>query len=131
MKSDEQRIKDLIALWHVRTTEGDVDSVLSLMTEDATFLIAGKPPMTGKASFEKGLRALLAHSQVRSTSRVEEVFVSGDLAYAISLLFVEITSKQGAEHHTRQGRTLTIFFRSASGSWLLKRDANLMSSEPA
>jgi uncharacterized protein (TIGR02246 family) len=131
MKSDEQRIKDLIALWHVRTAEGDVDAVLSMMTEDATFLIAGHPPMTGKASFEKGLRALLAHSTIRSTSRVEEVFVSGDLGYAISLQFVEMTSKHGADHQTREGRTLTIFSRSAANTWLLKRDANLMSGGPA
>jgi uncharacterized protein (TIGR02246 family) len=130
MQSDEQSIKDLIALWHARTAEGDVDAVLSLMTEDATFLIAGQPPMTGKASFEKGLRALLGHSTIRSTARVEEVSVSGDLGYAISLLFVETAAKHGTDHQRRQGRTLTIFARSAAGSWLLKRDANLLSSSP-
>ena len=131
MKSDEQRVKDLIALWHERTAEGDVEAVLSLMTDDATFLIAGQPPMIGKAPFEKGLRGLLAHSNIKSTARIEEVHVSGDFAYAISELSVEISPKSGSGPQMRQGRTLTIFSRSGTGAWLLKRDANLIPSSAA
>ncbi len=128
MDSDEQKIKDVITLWHERTAQGDVEAILRLMTDDATFLVAGQPPMQGKATFEKGLRGLLAHSSIKSTARVEEVQVSGNFGYAISELSVEIIPKGGGGAQTRRGRTLTIFCRTDAGAWLLKRDANLLAS---
>ena len=60
MKSDEQLIRDVIARWHSATAVGDVDTILSLMADDAVFLVAGKSPMKGRSTFEKSLRSVLA-----------------------------------------------------------------------
>ena len=35
MRSDEERIRELISRWMAATTSGDVDAVLELMTDDA------------------------------------------------------------------------------------------------
>jgi uncharacterized protein (TIGR02246 family) len=93
----DKSFKDVINLWHERTAEGDVEAVLALMADDTTFFIAGRPPMKGKSSFEKGLRGLLAHSEIKSKAHVEEVQVSGDFAYAISEPSVEILAKSGGD----------------------------------
>jgi uncharacterized protein (TIGR02246 family) len=80
MNTDEQAISDLIALWHRATAAGDVDTVLSLMAEDAVFLV-GQPPMRGRDAFERGLRGLLTQHRIESTGDVQELEVSGSLAY--------------------------------------------------
>jgi len=67
MSTDEQAIRDLVGLWHSATARGDVDTVLGLMAEDVVFLVAGKPPLRGRSSFEQGLRALLTQHRIEST----------------------------------------------------------------
>jgi len=81
MNPDEQAIRDLIARWHSATATGDVETVLGLMTQDVIFRVPGPPPMRGRDSFEAGLRALLADHRIESTGDVQEVQVSGALAY--------------------------------------------------
>jgi len=50
VKTDEQQIRELVSTWHAATKAGDVDKVLTLMTDDVVFLVHGRPPM-GKAGF--------------------------------------------------------------------------------
>jgi uncharacterized protein (TIGR02246 family) len=128
MDAEEKAVREVIKTWHERTARGDIAGVLSLMEDDAMFLVSGKPPMCGRAAFETGLRGLLNHSRIESTASVEEVRVSGDLAYARTQLSVKLLPNDGSAPQSRQGFTLTIFSRAASGAWLLSRDANLLPS---
>ena len=50
MQNDEQEIRDLVSTWMAATKAGDVDTVLSLMTDDVVFLVPGQPVMR-KADF--------------------------------------------------------------------------------
>ena len=129
MSPDERAIRDLIALWHRATADGDVETVLGLMTEDVVFLVAGQPPMRGRAAFERGLRGLLEQHRIESTQEVREVVVDGDLAYSWSELSVRVVPKTGADRpaaHT--GSALSILRRQPDGRWLLARDANLLTA---
>lgn len=71
MSTDEQAIRNLVALWHSATASGDVDTILGLMAEDVVFLVAGQPPMRGRSSFERGLRGLLTQHRIESTGDVQ------------------------------------------------------------
>jgi uncharacterized protein (TIGR02246 family) len=126
VNADERAIRDVVAQWHRATAAGDVDTVLRLMSEDVVFLVPGKPPMKGRSTFEKGLRALLKSHRVDSSGEVQEVQVSGDLAYCWSLLTVRMTPVSGGDANVRSGSTLSIFRKQASGTWALVRDANLL-----
>jgi uncharacterized protein (TIGR02246 family) len=126
MTSDEQAIRDLVALWHSATAAGDVEAVLGLMAEDVVFLGAGRPPMRGRRSFESGLRKLLATHRIESTGDVKEVAISGDLAYCWTDLTVRVVPKSSGTAATRSGSTLSILRKQASGSWLVVRDANML-----
>jgi uncharacterized protein (TIGR02246 family) len=56
MSPDEQQIRDLVARWMAATIAGDTATVLSLMTDDVVFLVAGRQePMLGKAGFAGAL----------------------------------------------------------------------------
>jgi uncharacterized protein (TIGR02246 family) len=128
VNQDEEAIRGLLALWHRATAKGDVDTVLKLMAEDVVFLVAGHPPMEGRNAFEQGLRSLLAQHQIESTGEIQEVEVSGDLAYAWSMLTVRIVPLAGGNANVRTGNALSILRKQANGSWVVVRDANLLSA---
>ena len=126
--SDEQMIRDVIARWHRATAAGDIDTVLSLMADDAVFFAAGKSPMRGRSTFAKALRTVLASHSIESTGEIQEVEVSGSLAYCWTLLTVRISPRSAGATSERTGSSLSIFRKRADGSWVLVRDANLLPS---
>ena len=128
MNSDEEAIRALIARWIDATRAGDVDTVLSLMAPDAVFLMPGQPPMMGQDAFAGSLRKVLATHSLDSTSEVEEVAISGDMAYCHTKLSVTVTSKHGQLPMQRTGHTLTILRKGGDGKWLVTRDANMLAS---
>jgi uncharacterized protein (TIGR02246 family) len=126
--SDEEQIRTLVQTWQSATKAGDIDTVLSLMVEDVVFLVPGRSPM-GKTEF-----AALSHvpaggprPKFEGTSEIQEVQVSGDMAYLWSKLAVTVTPSGVSQPIERAGHTLTIL-RRVGGKWLLARDANLLSS---
>ena len=127
MSPDEQQIRELIATWMSATRAGDIDKVLSLMTDDVVFMVAGQSPF-GKQEFAAALRAPagLPMPQIDGRSEIQEIRVCGDWAYMWTRLSVEITPAAGGGRSTkRAGHTLSIL-RKADGRWLLARDANLL-----
>ncbi|MGZ8295315.1 MAG: YybH family protein [Telluria sp.] len=126
--SDEQQIRQLVETWISATQAGDIDAVLSLMTEDVVFMSPGQPPMVGREAFARGLNKVLAEGEMESTSEVEEVVVCGDLAYCRTKLAVTIISKHGKLPILRSGETLTILRKGPDGQWRVTRDANMLAS---
>lgn len=126
MDKDELEIRELVSRWLRATREGDVDTVLSLTTEDVVFLAPDQAPMQGRDAFGKGLRAVLGTHAIDSTSEIDEVAVSGDIAYCRSSLTVTVTTPHNATPTQSRGHTLTIFRRGDDGKWRLARDANML-----
>jgi uncharacterized protein (TIGR02246 family) len=124
--ADEQAIRSVIDRWHAATAAADVDAVLSLMAEDATFFVPGRPPMQGRSTFEMGLRHVLGTHRIESTADVQELAVAGDLAYCVTLLTVRMIPRAGGDANVRSGLTLSIFRKPPDGAWVLSRDANLL-----
>jgi uncharacterized protein (TIGR02246 family) len=128
MSTDEADVRALIHRWHDATARGDVDAVLALMSEDVEFFVAGKAPMKGRDAFAIGLRGLLETHRIVSSGDVREVQVSGDLAFAVSLLAVRIIATDTGGETLRSGHALSVFRRQSDGGWLLIRDAILLPS---
>jgi len=126
MASDEQQIRDLVATWMSATKAGDIATVLSLMTDDVVFLVAGQQPF-GKEHFAAAMKpanAGIPMPKIDGHSEIQEVRVAGDLAYMWSRLTVDVTMPDG-KVMKRAGNTLSVFRKSA-GRWQLARDANLL-----
>ncbi len=126
MSTDEEQIRQLVATWMEATRSGDRDKVLSLISEDAVFLIPGRPPMR-KAEFAEASRAQAgaAAPKIEGRSEIQEVTVAGDWAFAWARLRVTMTPTDGSAAVERAGHTLSVFKKEA-GRWLLARDANLL-----
>jgi len=123
MSPDERAIRDVIATWLSASAAGDYEKVLTLMSDDVVFLVAGRS--FGKDEFSAGQNALSTH-RIEASSDVREVVVSGDLAYARTDLTVTMTPLAGGPATRRSGPTLSIFRRDPMGRWVLTRDANLL-----
>ena len=79
MKADEQQIRDVIARWAAATKAGDLDTIVTLMIDDALFLTPGNAPMT-KDGFVKSFRGFAGNISIESNHDIAEIHVSGDLA---------------------------------------------------
>jgi len=126
MKSDEEQIRELVDKWMAATRNGDIEGVLSLMTDDVVFLVPGRPPMR-KSEFAAAMKSQVSGGAPKfdGTSEIQEVEVSGDCAFMWSKLTVIATPPDGGTQTARVGHTLTVF-RRQGGHWLLARDANLL-----
>lgn len=127
MLSDEEQIRALVQTWQSATQAGDTETVLRLMTDDVVFLVPGRPPMR-KAEFATLSQAPPGSPRPKfeGTSEVQEVQVSGDMAYLWTNLSITVTPPGASQPIERSGHTLTIL-RRVGGKWLLARDANLLS----
>lgn len=126
MDQDEQAIRNLIETWLRATREGDVDTVLDLMTPDVVFLVPGHDPMVGRDAFAASLRSVLGSHAIETASDIDEIVVAGDLAYCRTRMKVTVISKHEGLPMLRTGHTLSILRRCDDGKWRLARDANLV-----
>ena len=130
LPSDGQQIRNVVTTWIEATRNGDLDTVLSLMTDDVVFLVPGREPMR-KTEFAALSRVEPGQPRPRidGTSEIQELVITGDWAYAWSKLRVEVFSPDGTPQMIRAGHTLTVF-KKEQGKWLLARDANLLAPVP-
>lgn len=126
MPDDERAIREVMASWMAASSAGDVPKVLSLMADDALFLVPGREPF-GKQEFAAESRAM-RDVKLEGTNAIEELKVLGDWAFCISRVAVTVTARDGSSFR-RAGRTLSLFRREPGGDWVLARDANLMTGE--
>jgi uncharacterized protein (TIGR02246 family) len=126
MNKDEEAVRKLIGDWLAAAKAGDTRKVVSLMAEDAVFLLPGKPPIRGRAAFAEAQEALKDFN-LETHSYIQEIRVMGDWAYSWTTLTVTVTPRQGGgEGVTRSGNTLSILRKTDDGNWVLYRDANLL-----
>ena len=130
MQSDEQEIRQLVSTWMTASKAGDVDTILSLMADDAVFLVPGQPVMY-KADFAVAARTQSGQGtpQFDGRSEIQEIRILGDWAFMWTKLTVVVTPPGGTQSMTRAGHTLSIL-KKQNGKWVLARDANMLAPLP-
>lgn len=124
MNDDERAIRQVVETWMAASQRGDTATVLSLMTDDAIFMVPGQQPF-GKEAFaaaSKGMEGMTFDG----TSEIVELKILGDWAFIRNHIDIAITAPDGGTVR-RAGYTLTLLRKEADGQWRLTRDANLLS----
>lgn len=124
MADDERAIRNLVATWMKASEAGDVNTVLSLMADDAIFTVPGREPF-GKDAFRAASEAM-KNVSLRGTSDIREIKVLGDWAYIRNYIEITVTPAGGGDAVRRKGYTLSILRKQPDGKWVLWRDANLV-----
>jgi uncharacterized protein (TIGR02246 family) len=125
MTEDERAIRQVVETWMTASRAGDHATVLSLMTDDAVFMVPGREPF-GKAAFAEAAQAQ-GGARIDGQSEIRELQVLDGWAFLRSHIEVAMTPPGGETIH-RSGYTLTIMRKGADGRWRLARDANLLTT---
>jgi uncharacterized protein (TIGR02246 family) len=125
MADDETAIRRVVETWMDASKNGDLDTVLSLMTDDVVFMVPGEEPF-GKEVFAAASENM-SGTQLEGTSEIVELQVIGSWAF-IRTRIEMIATPPGGDPIRRSGYTLTLLRKEPDGHWRLARDANLMTS---
>ncbi len=123
MSYDERAIRQLVETWFTATKAGDIETVLSLMTDDVIFTVVGKEPF-GKEVFGSASKQQ-QNMNIDGTSEIKEIKIIGNWAYMRSFIKIKMTVNGGEPIH-RSGYSLSILHKESDGKWRIARDANLL-----
>ncbi len=129
MDPDEQQIRDLIDAWMQASQAGDADRLHGMMAEDVVFLRPGLPPMRGRAAFVAGFRNAMDHVRLELLSNIQEITLSGDLAFCWNQLNVTAIPRRGGPAMRHSGNVLSMLRKLPEGNWVIARDANMLIPE--
>jgi uncharacterized protein (TIGR02246 family) len=128
MTEDEREIRKVVATWMQASRSGDTSTILSLMTEDVVFMVAGAEPF-GREDFEAAAnQPEPARPQIDGSNEVIEIQILGDWAFTRNRIDLNMNLPTG-ETVQQVGYTLTLFRKEADGCWKLARDANLLTAK--
>ena len=130
MRTDEQEIRELHSTWIDAVNAGDLARLLSLMTVDAVFLNPGKAPLGREgfsSAFPDAQKRAPKQMRIDCRSELEEVVVSGEVAYTRSRDALFVTQRAGGEAKQLAGHRITVYRKQPDGRWLLARDAHTLS----
>src|SRR5258706_2007848 len=91
--ADEKEIRELVATWMAASKAGDTQTVLGLMADDVVFLVAGQPPMVGKAAYAAAAtpQSNRESPHFDGRSEIQEIKVDGKWAVMWTKLTVVVT----------------------------------------
>lgn len=122
-QNDERAIRQMVDEWLDASKRGDLETVLSFMTDDVLFMVPGQDPF-GKERFAANSRDMKDFS-VEGRSDIQEIKVLGDWAWMHNYLQVTITAPDG-DVMKKAGHVLSVLRKNLDGRWQLARDANLL-----
>jgi uncharacterized protein (TIGR02246 family) len=103
--------------------KGALDELIAMYADDAVLLPPGEPPVQGIAAIRAYWTQFFdAFIVVDATSVIDEVIVSGDIAYSRGHFIETARSRDGKTTATERGKFSGIWRRNAAGGWRIGRD---------
>ena len=125
---EEQAIRSLVDSWLKASKDGDLTTMLSLLSDDVLFMVPGKEPF-GKEAFARNYENIKG-KKMKTDSDIQEIRIIGDWAWMRNFLRVTFISSSG-ESTVLSGHVLSVLRKNPAGKWVIARDANLLMPENA
>lgn len=123
MIREEVEIRNAVDTWLAASKAGDLETILTLMTEDVVFLT--RNGVMRREDFIASFRSMAGKVKIDGRPDIQEITVMGDVAVCWNKLEVRIKPLDGNEMK-HAGDILSVFRRGLDGRWRLWRDANLL-----
>ena len=123
---DKRQIRKLIDAWIAASNARNLPALMDMMTDDVVFMTPGRAPF-GKAEFAADVERMKGVA-IDARAEVQEIEVSGALAYIRNHIRVELTSS-GQAPKRMSGYAMSVLRRGDDGRWRIARDANLVRPE--
>lgn len=130
MSDEEAQVRTAHAAFIDAVNAVDLDCVLASMTDDAVFINPGQAPF-GRDGFPEGFLRGHAEFELRCTSEIDEVIVSGDMAHVRCHDRLALKPRDGGADLAMAGHRSSLYRRGADGRWLLARDMHLLAQVDA
>jgi ketosteroid isomerase-like protein len=122
--AEEKAIRELEAQWMKDLQAKDLDKDVAHYDNDASFLLADMPIVTGKTSITGVHKEMMADPNFAlefSPSKVE-IAKSGDMAYSQGVYTLTSTGAKSKKSETVKGKYITVYKKDAQGSWKAVQD---------
>src|SRR5262245_4867977 len=123
---DERAIRELVDVWLAASKAGDLQTILSLITDDVIFMVPGRRPF-GKEAFAAASQGM-QNVTMEGMTDIQEIQVLGDWAYLRNYIEMVATPPLPSLHCSRRDQ----WWRSLTPSFgLLALAQNAMASAQA
>ena len=126
----EAIIRTLHKQANVALSQGDLESVMAVYSDDVISMPPNQPPLHGKAAVRSMWESVLEGFSIDSTVSVEEVEVAGAWAFERGTYKMTLKPKGGGELIEDEGKYLDIVRQQPDGDWKYAR-VSWSSSRPA
>ena len=123
---DKCQIRKLTDAWIAASNARNLPALMDMMTDDVVFMTPGRAPF-GKAEFAADVERTKGVA-IDARAEVQEIEVSGALAYIRNHIRVELTSS-GQAPKRMSGYAMSVLRKGDDGRWRIARDANLVRPE--
>jgi uncharacterized protein (TIGR02246 family) len=108
--------------WAAYYKAGDLDSLMTLYTDDAIVALHGQPALYGKDAVRQYFSTRIGKADTQFELDYELEEVHGDIAYIISKYWLVATNRETGSMYRDAGRSLLVYKRGANGDWLIAAD---------
>ena len=122
-EADIQAINTVAELWDEADAAGDVDALMSLVTDDFIRMEPNKPAIVGKEAFRESLQQPSndEYSLQDAKDVIEEIRLAGDWAYVRGSWSGTVVLKAGGDPIHVTSKWMDIRERQKDGSWKISR----------
>lgn len=122
IEADIAAIKNLTENYDAAINSGDLDSWMSLYTDDAVRMQPYMPALSGKDAIRSLMQSFFEKYTIDLKETIEEVIVAGDWAFARGTFKYTLTPKAGGEPIRDSGKWMALHKRQPDGSWKIHRN---------
>ncbi len=101
---------------------GDLDSLMTLYTDDVVVALHGQPALYGKDAVREYFSTRIGKADTQFELDYELEEVHGDIAYIISKYWLVATNRETGSTYRDAGRSLLVYKRGPGGEWLIAAD---------
>ena len=113
--TEEEKIKEVVMSYEKGLTEGNVEALVSLYTEDATFIPNQQPAMEGNKNFTGFYQYFFNTYKVKAEISIDKVVSFGDTGMLLSHSKETMTAKDGSTF-SMQAREMFLL-KKINGAW--------------
>ena len=115
----ERFVEQMIAMFN----DGNVESLLATMTDDAVIMPPNEPKISGKEAISAWTKSFFApFKNYHLICSLEEVQVAGNWAFILGQYRLTLTPKAGGEVIYKMGKFIDILDQQPKGDWKLARE---------
>jgi len=124
--ADARALRDGEAAWNKDWAAKDVERIVAHYADDGNVLVAAMPIFSGKEAIRGGMKQLLSDPNIALSFEATQVEVAknGELAYTRGTYSMTMTDPASKKPVTEKGKYITVYRKSADGSWKAIQDMN-------